>query len=175
MLWGRWLFPAGRSANTAVSETVRGCFLYNSTNTEWLRNRAPKYNVVAQALPVASTRESTREIVLPAIQWIALLPSWIVLAMIILAATAVCGTVIVKARSEFQSSSIQRDQVAAEIDSLRRANGSLQIEIRRLTNDSRTIELAARERLGMVMPSDIVVPVESISAASSLRTVSFVR
>ena len=149
--------------------------MYNSTNTEWLRNRAPRYSVEAQALPVTSARESTREIVLPAIQWITLLPSWTLLAMIVLAATAVCATVIVKARSEFQSSSIQRDQMVSEIDSLRRANGSLQLEIRRLTNDSNTIELAARERLGMVMPSDIVVPVESISSASSLRTVSFVR
>lgn len=149
--------------------------MYNGTNTEWLRNRAPGYSVAAQALPVASARESTREIVLPAVQWIAVLPSWTLLAMIVLAATAVCATVIVKARSEFQSSSIQRDRVVSEIDSLRHANGSLELEIRRLTNDSNTIELAARERLGMVMPSDIVVPVESISSASSLRTVSFVR
>jgi cell division protein FtsL len=124
---------------------------------------------------VATARESTREIVLPAIQWLALLPSWTLLAMIVLAATAVCATVIVKARSEFQSSSIQLNQMVSEIDSLRRANGSLELEIRRLTNDSHTIELAARERLGMVMPSDIVVPVESISSNSSLRTVSFVR
>lgn len=149
--------------------------MYNGTNTEWLRNRAPRYSVAAQALPVASARESTREIVLPVVQWIALLPSWTLLAMIVLATTAVCATVIVKARSEFQSSSIQRDRVVSEIDSLRRANGALELEIRRLTNDSNTIELAARERLGMVMPSDIVVPVESISSASSLRTVSFVR
>jgi len=131
--------------------------------------------VAAQALPVASAGESTREILLPAIQWIALLPSWTLLAMIIVATTAVCGTVIVKARSEFQSSSLQRDRVVSEIDSLRRTNSSLELEIRRLTNDSNTIELAARERLGMVMPSDIVVPVESISSVSSLRTLSFVR
>ena len=149
--------------------------MYNGTNTEWLRNRAPRYSVAAQALPVASATESTRELVLPAIQWIALLPSWTLLAMIVLATTAVCGTVIVKARAEFQASTIQRDRVVSEIDSLRRANGSLELEIRRLTNDSNTIELAARERLGMVMPSDIVVPIESISSAASLRTLSFVR
>ena len=99
--------------------------MYNGTNTEWLRNRAPRYSVAAQALPVATARESTREIVLPAIQWLALLPSWTLLAMIVLAATAVCATVIVKARSEFQSSSIQLNQMVSEIDSLRRANGSL--------------------------------------------------
>jgi cell division protein FtsB len=148
--------------------------LYNSTNTEWLRNRAPGYGV-AQALPISSARESTREIVMPAIQWITVLPSWTLLAMIVLATSAVCATVIIKARSEFQSSSIQRDQMVSEIDSLRRVNGSLELEIRRLTNDSHTIELAARERLGMVMPSDIVVPVETISSNASLRTVSFVR
>lgn len=149
--------------------------MYNGTNTDWLRNRAPRYNVAAQALPVASARESTGDLVLPAIRWIALLPSWTLLAMILLAATAVCCTVIVKARSEFQSSSIQRDRVVSEIDSLRRTNGSLELEIRRLTNDSNTIELAARERLGMVMPNDIVVPVESIGSASRLRTLSLVR
>ena len=149
--------------------------MYNGTNTEWLRNRAPQYNVAAQTLPVASARESAREIVVPAIQSLALIPSWTLLAMILLAATAVCATVIIKARSEFQSSAIQRDRIASEIDSLRRANGSMELEIRRLTSDSSTIELAARERLGMVMPSDVVVPIDSMNSSSNLRSISFVR
>ena len=145
--------------------------MYNGTNTEWLRNRAPRYGVAAQALPLASTGE----IVLPAIRWIALLPSWILLAMILLSATAVCGTVILKARSERQSSVIQHNRMASEIDSIRRANNSLELEIRRLTNDPNSIELAARERLGMVMPNDIVVPIDSSNSGSNLRSVSFVR
>jgi len=95
--------------------------------------------------------------------------------MIILATGAVCAAVIVKARSEFQASASQRQQVLVEIDSLRRTNGSLEVEINRLTSDSNTIELAARERLGMVMPGDIVVPIESIEARPELRTLSFVR
>lgn len=149
--------------------------MYNGTNTEWLRNRAPKYSVAAQALPMATARDSAREVVLPAVQWLALLPSWTILAMILLATSGVCGTVIVRARAEFQTSSTQRQKVMAEIESLGRANRSLEMEIRRLTSDSNTIELAARERLGMVMPSDIVVPIESMTSTSSLRTVSFVR
>lgn len=149
--------------------------MYNGTNTEWLRNRAPKYSVAAQALPMATARDSAREVVLPAVQWLAHLPSWTILAMILLATSGVCGTVIVRARAEFQTSSTQRQKVMAEIESLGRANRSLEIEIRRLTSDSNTIELAARERLGMVMPSDIVVPIESMTSTSSLRTVSFVR
>lgn len=95
--------------------------------------------------------------------------------MIILATGAVCTAVIVKAQSEFQASASQRQQVLMEIDSLRRTNGSLEVEINRLTSDSNTIELAARERLGMVMPNDIVVPIESMDARSELRTLSFVR
>lgn len=145
--------------------------MYNGTNTEWLRNRPPRYGVAAQVLPVASTGE----IVLPAIRWIALLPSWILLAMILLSATAVCSTVILKARSELQSSVIQHNRMASEIDSIRRANTSLELEIRRLTNDRKAIELAARERLGMVMPNDIVVPIDSTNSASNLRSLSFVR
>jgi len=65
--------------------------------------------------------------------------------------------------------------MASEIDSIRRANTSLELEIRRLTNDRNAIELAARERLGMVMPNDIVVPIDSTNSASNLRSLSFVR
>ncbi|MGZ8842907.1 MAG: septum formation initiator family protein [Pyrinomonadaceae bacterium] len=124
---------------------------------------------------MATARDSAREVVLPAVQWLALLPSWTILAMILLATSGVCGTVIVRARAEFQTSSTQRQKVMVEIESLGRANRSLEKEIRRLTSDSNTIELAARERLGMVMPSDIVVPIEYMTSTSSLRTVSFVR
>jgi cell division protein FtsL len=95
--------------------------------------------------------------------------------MIVLAATAVCATVIVKARSEFQMSSGQRQQMLAEIEELGRTNHSVQLEIKRLTNDSSTIELVARERLGMVMPSDVVVPIETVTSSTSSRTLPFVR
>lgn len=95
--------------------------------------------------------------------------------MILLATGAVCAAVIVKAQAEFQASTTQQQRVSSEIDFLRRSNGSLETEIGRLTNDSHTIELAARERLGMVMPSDIVVPIESIDSTSKVGTLSFVR
>ena len=149
--------------------------MYNGRNIEWLRNRAPRYSVVAQALPATSARESTRAIVIPAIRWVALVPSWTLLAMIILATTAVCATVILKARAEFDVSASEHQQMLSEIDSLGRANRSLELEIRRLTTDSHAIELAARQRLGMVMPSDIVVPIESLTSNSELRRISFVR
>jgi cell division protein FtsB len=49
------------------------------------------------------------------------------------------------------------------------------LEIQRLTTDSGTIELAARERLGMVRPNDIVVPVESLNSPAKVEALSFVR
>jgi cell division protein FtsB len=49
-----------------------------------------------------------------------------------------------------------------EIDAVRRVNDSLRLEIRRMTNDPNIIESAARTRLGMVRPNDVVIPIESV-------------
>jgi len=69
---------------------------------------------------------------------------------------------------------VQRVKVESEIQSLRDANQSLQRDIQRLTKDPSAIELAARERLGMVKASDIVVTMDSLQSATSAKTVSFV-
>lgn len=95
--------------------------------------------------------------------------------MILVATGAVCATVILKAQTELQASSTERQRILDELDGLGRANRSLELEIRRLTTDSNTIELAARERLGMVMPSDVIVPIESVNSNSRLGNISFVR
>ena len=95
--------------------------------------------------------------------------------MILVATAAVCATVIIKARSEFQLSASQKQQMLADIETLGRTNHSLEVEVQRLTTDSKAIEVAARQRLGMVMPSDIVVPIESVTSNASFRTLSFVR
>jgi cell division protein FtsL len=148
--------------------------LHNVRTIGWLTNRATTQNI-ARTMPAFSARDSAGQIVVPALRWISILPSWILLAMIIVAASAVCATVILRARTELTASSGEHQKMAAEIDSLRRANGSLQLEINRLTNDSHAIELAARERLGMVRPNDVVVPIESVTSSTSLATLSFVR
>ena len=80
-----------------------------------------------------------------------------------------------RARAELKASSLQFDRMTSEIDALRRSNASLQVEIHRMTTDPGTIESAARERLGMVRPNDIVVPIESIRSGSNLGALSFVR
>jgi cell division protein FtsB len=66
-------------------------------------------------------------------------------------------------------------RMTSEIASIRKSNTSLQVEIHRIATDPFTIESIARERLGMVRPNDVVVPIESLSPASNFGTLSFVR
>jgi cell division protein FtsB len=54
----------------------------------------------------------------------------------------------------------QYSQMQTDVDQLRNANQALRSEIDQLSNDPRTIEAAARARLGMVRANEIVVPVE---------------
>ena len=147
--------------------------MHNVGTIGWLTNRAATKNI-AQTMPL-SAGDSAVHIVAPALRWISILPSWLLLAMIIVAASGICATAIFRAQTELAASSSEHQKIAVDIASLRRANASLQLEINRLTNDSRAIELAARQRLGMVRPNDIVVPIEPVTSPTSLATLSFVR
>src|SRR5581483_3054701 len=154
---------------------TRRCFLDNAKTIGWLTNRATIYDLATQSVPTSRAAASPREILGTAATALNLFPSWAILAMILIATTAVCCTVIARSQAEFSASVSQHQHMASEIDSLRQANQSLQVEITKLTNDSHTIELAARQRLGMVRANDIIVPMESISSSTSLGTLSFVR
>ena len=139
--------------------------------TEWLNNR-PTRGPLAQSISSFQKAEAARDLVIPAINGLRLVPSWVILATVLLAASAICATVVVRSRAEFRSFSGQRERLVSELDVMRGANTSLQAEIHRLTNDPNTIELAARERLGMVKANDVVVTMESINSSGM---VSFVR
>jgi cell division protein FtsB len=144
-------------------------------NTEWLLNRAASKPTIAQPIGILhSPAVTARELVLPAINGARAIPSWVILTTIVLATTAICGTAIVRSRAELNSSFAQRLKVQTEIQGLREANQTLQRDIQRLTKDPSAIELAARERLGMVKASDIVVTMDSIQRSESVSKVSFV-
>jgi cell division protein FtsB len=64
--------------------------------------------------------------------------------------------------------------VESEIQSLRLANEGLRLDIQRLTQDPRAIEFAARERLGMVKATDIVVTMDSIKPLEKVASDSLV-
>ena len=148
--------------------------MYNVSTSGWLMNRNATQSVITQALPAVPTRDAARELFYLAIPRVGLLPSWAILLMIILATSGICASVVIRSRGAFRESSEQLLRMTSEIQALRQQNGNLQSDIRRLTNDSKAIELAARERLGMVRPNDVIVPIESIPS-SSLGTLSFVR
>ena len=144
-------------------------------NTYWLSNRGTSPQVAGQAAVRLPVRDVSREFIPDVIGWLRQIPSWVFLAMILFANLGICSTVIMRSRAELKASSVEYSRMTAEIDSMRRVNSTLQSEVRRLANDPGTIESAARERLGMVRPNDIVVPIEGIRPVSSLGTLSFVR
>jgi cell division protein FtsL len=139
--------------------------LYNTGTTGWLNNRATTHNFGAQALP-GLPADSARELVFTGVKRLTAVPSWTILAMIILATTAVCSAVVVRSRAQFRDSAQQLARLASETEALNHENAALQTQIQRLTTDASTIELAARERLGMVRPDDVVLPIESVSFKS---------
>ncbi len=144
-------------------------------NTYWLSNRQVTQRVSAQALPTLQVREISRELVPAALTWLRLIPSWIFLAMILVATLGIFSTVIVRSRAELQASTMEHVRMTTEIVAIRKSNLSLQVEIRRIATDPSMIESAARERLGMVRPNDVVVPIASVRPASNFGTLSFVR
>ncbi len=149
--------------------------MYRAGNTYWLSNRHATQRAAAQALPAFSVLEASREIIPATAIRLRLIPSWILLGMVLIATLGICSTVIVRTQAESKASSLQYQRMAADIDAARRANESLQLEIRRITTDPNIIESAARTRLGMVRPNDIVIPVDSVKQGLALRTLSFVR
>ena len=144
-----------------------------STARVWGNNRT--VGLAEQAAVVFPSRVYAQEIIIPTLKWFAVVPSWVWLTAILMATTGVCITVLSHAHSELERAQTHQQWMATQVASLRQNNGILQGEIKSLTNDSNAIELAARDRLGMVRSNDIVIPFESITALSSSRSISFVR
>ena len=157
------------------SETVEVSPLKMIDNKHWLSGQHVAQRIAAPAFPSFGPRDLPLATVRNLIGNLsASIPSWLILVMIILAVLGTASTVIVRMRSELQVSTQQFGRTASEIETLRRGNASLVIETRRMTNDPSMIESAARSRLGMVRPNDIVVPTESVER-SNLGTLSFAR
>lgn len=67
-----------------------------------------------------------------------------------------------RTRAEWTSASTQYQKLENEIEILRESNATLDVEINRLHSDPRAIESAARKRLNMVMPNEVVVPTDDL-------------
>jgi cell division protein FtsB len=128
----------------------------------------------ASQLAVGSFPRPSRTVEHALSNTIRLFPSWIYLAMIVVAAAAICVTVNLRGHTQLDAAEQQFRQMESEIATLHRTNASLQTEVLRITTEPATIESAARTRLGMVRPTDVVVPLQTRSA-TNLASISFVR
>ena len=105
---------------------------------------------------------------------VAFVPSWIYLGMILMAASAICVTVNLRGSAEAKSAARQFQQLATDVDGMRKSNARLELQVHQITTEPAIIESAARARLGMVRPTDIVVPIKSQSG-TNLASLSIVR
>ena len=133
-------------------------------NSYWIDERIRAQRVVPRASsPFASVREISLDIIgTPAEvrRRGGLIPAWVVFGMVILATFAICVSVTMRTRTRMSLASQQYVRMQNDVDSLRNSNQTLRAEIEHLRTDPRAIEAAARTRLNMVRPNEIVVPVE---------------
>ncbi len=89
-----------------------------------------------------------------------IIPSWVVFATIVLATFALCLSVTVRTHAEMRAAGQRVEQVKTDVQSLHNTNQSLRREVERLRSDPHAIESAARSRLNMVRPNEVVIPVD---------------
>lgn len=89
-----------------------------------------------------------------------LIPSWVIFATVVLATFALCMSVTVRTHAEMRAAGQRVEQANSDVQSLKNTNESLRREVQRLRSDSRAIESAARSRLNMVRPNEVVIPVD---------------
>ncbi|HXL80326.1 MAG TPA: septum formation initiator family protein [Pyrinomonadaceae bacterium] len=133
-------------------------------DTYWVDERIRAQRVAPRvASPLASVKEISLDIIGTRSEVRrrgGLIPAWVIFGMIILGTFAICVAVTMRTRTRMSLASDQYVRMQTDVEGLRNANQSLRLEIEKLRTDPRTIEVAARSRLNMVRPNEIVVPVE---------------
>lgn len=133
-------------------------------DTYWVDERIRAQRVAPRVTsPLASVKEISLDIIGTRAEVRrrgGLIPAWVIFGMIILGTFAICVGVTMRTRTRMSLASDQYVRMQTDVEGLRNANQSLRLEIEKLRTDPRTIEVAARSRLNMVRPNEIVVPVE---------------
>ncbi len=132
-------------------------------NTYWVDDRIRSQRVVPRT---TSTLPSVGEISIGLIgsrtevrRRGGVIPSWVIFGMIILAIAALCATVTMRTHAQRRTASSQYVRIKNNVETLRRGNAALEMDIHRLQKDPRAIESAARS-LNMARANEIIVPVE---------------
>jgi cell division protein FtsB len=139
--------------------------LNKAANTYWTDSRLATQRPTARPLTLATpARELSRELVGTRAEVRrrgGLIPSWAVFTMIMLATFALCVSVTMRTHAEMRSAEQKLSQMHTEVQAISNTNDSLKQEVQRLQErKSRAIEDAARARLNMIRPNEIVVPVD---------------
>ncbi len=133
-------------------------------DTYWVDERIRAQRVAPRVVsPLASVKEISLDIIGTRAEVRrrgGLIPAWVIFGMIILGTFAICVGVTMRTRTRMSLASDQYVRMQTDVEGLRNTNQSLRLEIEKLRTDPRTIEVAARSRLNMVRPNEIVVPVE---------------
>jgi cell division protein FtsB len=86
------------------------------------------------------------------------IPSWVFFCTIMFTTFAVCVTVTMRADAAMRGAAQKYEQMSTDVGQIRDTNEALRREVERLRKDPRAIEAAARTRLNMVRPNEVVVP-----------------
>ena len=132
-------------------------------NSYWTDSRLATQRPAARTLSLPSAAELSRELVGTRAEVRrrgGLIPSWMIFTMIMLATFALCLTVTLRTHAQMSTAGQRFSQMSADVQTMRNSNESLRREVERLRKDPRAIESAARTRLNMVRPNEIVIPVE---------------
>jgi cell division protein FtsB len=137
--------------------------LNKAADSYWTDPRLTAQRPAVHALPLAGpARELSRELIGTRAEVRrrgGIIPSWALFTMIMLATFALCLSVTMRTHAEMRAAGQKFEQTRADVQALGNANESLRREVKRLREDERAIESAARTRLNMVRPNEMVVPV----------------
>lgn len=132
-----------------------------AANTYWTDARLSAQRPAARTLTIPHPATPAFDDVVPRARRRFTVPSWVVFCMIMLATFAVCATVTMRTHAGMLSAEVEFRQMSAEVGTLSEGNVGLQREVEQLRRqDPHRIEAAARERLNMVRPNEVVVPLD---------------
>jgi cell division protein FtsB len=135
-----------------------------SANPFWTDSRLATQRPAVRALtlpsPAVETVTETASIRAVARRRDLSVPSWVFFCTIMLATFAVCVTVTMRADAAMRGAAQKYEQVNTDVGQIRETNEALKREVERLRSDPRAIETAARARLNMLHPNEVVVPLK---------------
>ncbi|HET9530969.1 MAG TPA: septum formation initiator family protein [Blastocatellia bacterium] len=77
--------------------------------------------------------------------------------MVILASSAICVSVYLRTKTEFEAAMVRHRSVAERVEQLKIETERKEREVHMLKSDYELIESCARQELGLIRPNDLVI------------------